>query len=36
MEFWSTLWVALLWLSSGAFFLVTLFILAHIVRGLLR
>lgn len=36
MEFWSTLWVALLWLSSGAFFLVTLFILASIARQMRR
>ncbi len=36
MEFWSTLWVALLWLSSGAFFAVTVFILFHIAKRLPR
>jgi hypothetical protein len=35
MEFWSTLWVALLWLSSGAFFLVTVFIVLRGARRLL-
>ena len=36
LESWVVLWSMLLWVSAGAFALVTAYVLVHYARGLLR